>query len=154
VVWSGNPNHRRDHQRSIPLAEFMRLLPADMNAICLQPDVRESDLPAVQANDRIRQAGPELKNFAETAALMAALDLVISVDTSVVQLAGAMGKPVWVLVSHTPDWRCLLNRNDSDWYPSARIFRQRTIDDWSQPLHEVRNALLKWSQKQASNIAD
>jgi ADP-heptose:LPS heptosyltransferase len=132
----------------------MHLLPADMTAICLQPDVRASDLPAVQANDRIRKVGPELKNFAETAALIAALDLVISVDTSVVQLAGAMGKPVWVLVSHAPDWRRLLNRNGSDWYPSARIFRQGAIDDWSRPLHDVHNAMLKWSQKQASNIAD
>jgi tetratricopeptide (TPR) repeat protein len=147
VVWSGNPNHRRDHQRSIPLAEFMRLLPADMKAISLQPAVRESDLPALQANPRIVHVGRELKNFAETAALIAALDLVIAVDTSVVHLAGAMGKPVWVLVPHSPDWRWLLNRDDSDWYPSARIFRQGVVDDWRQPLQEVHNALLAWAQR-------
>ena len=147
VVWSGNPNYRSDHLRSMPLAEFIPLLPAGMNAICLQPGVRESDLPAAHANDRIRHVGAELKNFAETAALIAALDLVISTDTSVVHLAGAMGKPVWVLLSHAPDWRWLLNRDDSDWYPSARLFRQSAVGDWSQPLHDIHNALLNWAQK-------
>ncbi|MDB5963554.1 MAG: tetratricopeptide repeat family protein, partial [Polaromonas sp.] len=87
--------------------------------------------------------GLELKNFTDTAALITALDLVITVDTSVAHLAGALGKPVWVMVTHVPDWRWLLDREDSVWYRSARIFRQGSPDDWSCARAEVHNALLQ-----------
>lgn len=140
VVWSGNPRHGRDRHRSMTLSAFSEMLPPDMNVVCLQPEVREADMPVAP---RIKLPGVELKTFADTAALVMALDLVISVDTSVVHLAGALGKPVWVLVSHVPDWRWQLDRQDTPWYPGARIFRQAAIEDWSRPAEEIRGALLQ-----------
>ena len=143
VVWSGNPRHGRDLHRSMTLAAFSEMLPARMNVVCLQPEVREADIPATHADTRIKLLGSELKTFADTAALIMALDLVISVDTSVAHLAGALGKPVWVLVSHVPDWRWQLDREDTPWYPGAKIFRQSSIEDWSRPVEDVRGALLQ-----------
>jgi ADP-heptose:LPS heptosyltransferase len=83
----------------------------------------------------------DLKDFADTAALIANLDLIIAVDTAVVHLAGAMGKPVWVLVPFVPDWRWLLNRDDSPWYPTMRLFRQRKLGDWLGMIERVERAL-------------
>lgn len=142
LVWSGNPKHKRDHQRSLALVDMLRVLPEGIGAVCLQPEVRGADLALLAHEPRVTYLGAELKNFADTAALVASLDLVISVDTSVAHLAGALGKPVWVLVTRMPDWRWLLNRDDTPWYPATRIFRQAEIDDWSQPLREVRDALI------------
>ena len=85
--------------------------------------------------------GPSLESFADTAALISCLDLVISVDTSVVHLAGALAKPVWVLVPFLPDWRWLLERSDNPWYPTARLFRQTSSRDWHQVVVRVREAL-------------
>lgn len=141
VVWSGYVHHERDGQRSIALAEFLKLLPAGVHAVCLQPEVRESDLPVMKADSRVTFLGPELKSFSDTAALIDALDLVVTVDTSVAHAAGALGKPVWLLVSHIPDWRWLLNRTDSPWYPGVTIFRQNVPGDWAHPLAQVRRAL-------------
>lgn len=141
IVCSGNPAHQRDQQRSIPLGRFLRALPDGMTAVCLQPELREADAAALQADGRVTFFGRELANFADTAALIATLDLVITVDTSTAHLAGALGKPVWILLPHAPDWRWLLKREDSPWYPSARLFRQDRPDDWSTPLDKVREAL-------------
>ena len=80
---------------------------------------------------------PWLTDYAETAALIANLDLVVTVDTSVAHLAGALGKPVWILLPHAPDWRWQLGRDDSPWYRSARLFRQATAGDWFGPLNRV-----------------
>ncbi|MCE9523865.1 MAG: glycosyltransferase, partial [Alphaproteobacteria bacterium] len=80
-------------------------------------------------------------DFADTAALIAELDLVITVDTSVAHVAGAIGKPVWILIASAPDWRWLQNRGDSPWYPTARLFRQRDLGDWRQVVTQVRDAL-------------
>jgi ADP-heptose:LPS heptosyltransferase len=87
----------------------------------------------------------ELGDFSDTAALTSQLDLVISVDTSVAHLAGALGKPVWVLLTHAPDWRWLLDRDDSPWYPSARLFRQRETREWGSVTTQVRDALLEFT---------
>ncbi len=141
IVCSGNPAHQRDRQRSIPLSQFLRALPDDMKAICLQPELREADAAALQADSRLTFLGKKLANFADTAALISTLDLVITVDTSTAHLAGALGKPVWILLPHAPDWRWLLQRDDSPWYPSARLFRQERADDWSAPLAKVKEAL-------------
>ena len=83
----------------------------------------------------------ELSDFADTAVPLDRLDLVITVDTAVAHLAGAMGKPVWVLVSHAPDWRWLLNRDDSPWYPTMRLFRQTSIGDWANVIRRVADSL-------------
>ncbi|MEO6016517.1 MAG: tetratricopeptide repeat protein [Polaromonas sp.] len=144
VVSSGNPKHARDTERSLPLIDFVKMLPAGMEAIYLQPTVRHSDLPAVEAGVPIKFLGDGIDNFADTAALITVLDLVITVDTSVAHLAGALGKPVWILVTHTPDWRWQLGRDDSVWYGSARIFRQAAPKDWSVPLQLVHDALAQW----------
>ena len=83
----------------------------------------------------------EQKDFADTAAIVANLDLVISIDTSVAHLAGAMGKPVWILLNNSPDWRWLLDREDSPWYPSARLFRQSAFGNWQDVLTRVEREL-------------
>jgi len=95
----------------------------------------------LESDQRIRSVAPLLTDFAETAALIAQLDLVISVDTSVAHLAAAMGKPVWILLAYSPDWRWLLERGDSPWYPTARLFRQSRRDDWDSVVAEVARAL-------------
>ena len=89
--------------------------------------------------------GAEILDFADTAAIIENLDLVVSVDTAVVHLAGALGKEVWTLLSFTPDWRWMLNRSNSPWYPTMRLFRQPSPCDWKSVLQEVRKALVQRS---------
>jgi ADP-heptose:LPS heptosyltransferase len=89
--------------------------------------------------------GRELGDFSDTAALISQLDLVISVDTAVAHLAGALGKPVWILLTHAPDWRWLLNRDHSPWYPSARLFRQHETREWDSVTMRVREALREFT---------
>jgi len=89
----------------------------------------------------------ELNDFADTAALVSALDLVISIDTGVAHLAGAMGKPTWVLLPFVPDWRWFNDRTDSPWYPTMRLFRQKTLGDWTAPVRAAADELVRWTQK-------
>ncbi len=142
LVWSGNPNHRNDRKRSIALAD---LLPAfdgiDATFVSLQREIRASDATALFSRPDILHFGPELTNFADTAALASNLDLVVSVDTSVAHLAGAMAKPVWILLPFIPDWRWLLDRDDSPWYPTARLFRQGEARTWNGVVARVGAAL-------------
>jgi tetratricopeptide (TPR) repeat protein len=145
LVWSGNPRHGNDARRSIPLAAFEALIGATPAAnVCwfsAQKEIRPADLPALERLG-LRHHGDELEDFCDTAALMSNLDLVVSVDTSAAHLAGALGLPVWILVPHAPDWRWQLERRDSPWYPSARLFRQRDArEDWGVVLERVRQAL-------------
>lgn len=143
LVWAGNPQHVRDAIRSMKLADLAPL--ADVPGVSwfsLQKGYAEAQLEAPPAGMTIHALGPELTDFAETAAAMQALDLVIAVDTSSSHLAGALGRPVWVMLCVAPDWRWLLARADSPWYPSARLFRQRTHQRWDDVLAEVRSALL------------
>lgn len=143
LVWSGNPQHKNDHNRSLALSELLPWLPPEFDYLCLQKDVREAD-QALLAASGIRHFGEALTDFAETAALCASLDLLISVDTSVVHLAGALGKPAWVLLPQVPDWRWLLERDDSPWYPAMRLYRQMQAGDWSSVLRRVQGDLLHW----------
>ena len=130
LAWSGSTTLRNDRNRSIPLALLapLRLLPIDFFA--LQKDVRPGDADALRSGPPIAAYGDELADFRDTAALVELMDLVISVDTAVAHLAGAMAKPAWVLLPWSPDWRWLLDRTDSPWYPTARLLRQSQPGDW------------------------
>lgn len=141
LVWSGNPQHSNDHKRSLPLAMLRPLLDEERQFLSLQTEIRDTDLPALAALPRLLDLRQELKDFEDTAALLGQLDLVITVDTSVAHLAGAMGRPAWLLLPKKPDWRWLLEREDSPWYPGMRLFRQSAPDDWESVIHRVRQAL-------------
>ena len=141
LVWSGNPRHSNDGNRSIPLARMVSLLSPRIDFFSLQRDVRDDDAATLQDLPQLVHFGTGLRDFADTAALIEQLDLVISVDTSVAHLAGALGKPLWLLLPWLPDWRWLLEREDSPWYPSARLFRQAEPGDWGGVLEQVRAAL-------------
>jgi tetratricopeptide (TPR) repeat protein len=124
LVWSGDPRHTRDHLRSIPADLFLPL--ADIPGISfhsLQHQVRPRDLPALDARPRMGRQVENAADFADTAALIAGLDLVITVDTAVAHLAGALGKSVWIVLHVAADWRWLTLRSDSPWYPTVRLFR-------------------------------
>ncbi|MGJ4939776.1 tetratricopeptide repeat protein [Bradyrhizobium sp. HKCCYLS1011] len=141
VVWSGNPNHLDDHNRSIPLRTFSRLFGGDAAFISLQKEPKPEDKAVLQEMSEILDLTSQLTDFADTAALITCLDLVITVDTSVAHLAGALGRPTWTLLSYTPDYRWLLDRDDSAWYPTMRLFRQRERRDWVEVVDQVRDAL-------------
>ena len=136
VVWAGNPRHKADRQRSLAAqAVLPRLVMPGVQLYSLQKEPRPDDAPALAdlGNDVIDLA-PLLRDFAETAAAVAALDLVISVDTSVAHLAGALGRPVWVLLPYALDWRWLRDRADTPWYPTMRLFRQERPMAWDGVL--------------------
>ena len=141
IVWSGSPTHLNDHNRSIPLKAMTPLLDVEAQVVSLQKNARESDLATLRERSDILDAAPQLGSFAETAALIQHLDLVISVDTSVAHLAGALGLPVWILLPYVPDFRWLLDRDDSPWYPTARLFRQTATRDYADVLDRVRTDL-------------
>lgn len=140
LVWSGAAGHENDHNRSAPLVALAPLLTAEVDWFCLQKDVRDSDL-ATLAGLPIKTEAAAIADFPGTAALIANLDLVISVDTSIAHLAAALGKPTWVLLSSAPDWRWMIERADSPWYDSVRLFRQSSPFDWSGVVGEVQKAL-------------
>jgi len=140
LVWSGRPTHPNDHNRSIPLRSFSRLLNVDAAFVSLQKDVRPAD-KALLEQTSIVDLSSHLADFAETAALVSCLDLVITVDTSVAHLAGALGRPTWILLPYTPDYRWLLDRDNSPWYPTLRLYRQTATRDWGIVLDRVRSDL-------------
>ena len=139
LVWTGNPEHTRDRLRSIPIAHFGRLTEVKGSTFySLQKGLTAKQWDDVAAATRdLTDLGLELEDFTDTAAIVANLDLVITVDTSVAHLAGAMGKPVWILLPHAPDWRWLKDRTDSPWYPTARLFRQTVAGRWGDVLDRV-----------------
>ncbi|NTW52421.1 MAG: tetratricopeptide repeat protein [Chlorobiaceae bacterium] len=143
LVWSGNARHTKDHNRSIPLSTMIGRLPEGFTYVCLQKEVREIDRVTLESNPDILHFGDELNDFTDTAALCDLMDLVISVDTSVAHLNGALGNPTWVLLPYSPDWRWMLDRNDSPWYPSMRLFRQPGPDDWESVFMELNSALTR-----------
>jgi len=140
LAWSGNPKQENDHNRSMPLRMLSGLLDADATFISLQKDPRPDD-KILLGQTAILDLTSDLTDFAETAALVSCLDLVITIDTSIAHLAGALGRPTWILLAFAPDWRWLLGRNDCPWYPTARLFRQRQRRDWADVVARVRNEL-------------
>ncbi|MBF0602713.1 MAG: tetratricopeptide repeat protein [Nitrospirae bacterium] len=145
LVWKGNPGHKNDHNRSLPdlsvLAPLWSL--SGVVFISLQRGSGEEEAQNPPANQPLLDYGPSIVDFADTAALIAHLDLVISIDSAVAHLAGAMGKPCWVLLpAWGTDWRWLLNRTDSPWYPvGMRLFRQDRPGDWSTPVQRMAQEL-------------
>ena len=155
IVWGGNSKNGNDRDRSITLTELLPLLSlTEVEFHSLQKG-RSEELQQFQAAHptiSIVDFDQQLEDFADTAAAIAGLDLVISVDTSVAHLAGAMGKPVWVLLSAVPDWRWFLDRTDSPWYPTARLFRQRCLRDWSSVTESIKNKLAALIRNKFQNL--
>lgn len=144
VIWSGNPNHRGDRYRSIPLLLFRSLFATlGCHFFILQKDIGQSDRAALAEVPGVTDLSAQLGDFADTAAIIKQLDLVISVDTAGAHLAGALGAPTWILVPFAPDWRWLLGREDSPWYPSARLFRQPRLGDWATVIQTLSVMLAK-----------
>jgi tetratricopeptide (TPR) repeat protein len=142
LCWSGNPGYSADLFRSIPLRHFAPLLgDAGLSVHLVQTDIRAGDDAVVAAHPGVVDLRRELGDFADTAAVLAQMDLVITVDTAVAHLAGALARPVWVLLPYAADWRWLQDRNDSPWYPTARLFRQEVPGDWGPVLAAVLAAL-------------
>jgi len=140
LACSGSPKHGNDRNRSIALRRFEVLSNLDADVHLLQNELRDEDL-SWAARLRIHDHRGELRDFAETAALASCMDAVVSVDTAVAHLAGALNLPLLLLLPAVPDWRWMLERDDTPWYPSARLIRQPTPGDWQEPLQRVRDAL-------------
>lgn len=137
LVWSGSRLQGGDRKRSIPFAEMAPIVAASATPVSLQKDVRETDVAALAADSSVVALGDEIADFRDTAAIIGELDVVVSVDTAVAHLAGALGRPVWVMVSFSSDWRWMLDRTDSPWYPTARLFRQTAPGDWKSVIARV-----------------
>ena len=142
IVWSGNPEHGNDHYRSLPLRALTPILDVGATFVSLQKDPRPADKATLHERSDIIDLTAHLSDFEETAALISCLDLVITVDTSVAHLSGALGRPTWILLPYVPDYRWLLDRDDSPWYPTVRLFRQTESRDYTTVLDRVRAELL------------
>jgi hypothetical protein len=135
LVWAGNPDNATDWRRSVPLSLFAPLRAiAGLNLVSLQLQTPDAGLDLLDL-------GAELTDFGETAAVIANLDLVVSVDSAVAHLAAAMGTPTWILMYRPADWRWLTGRDDNPWYPSVRLFRQTRAGDWAEPVARLIAAL-------------
>ncbi len=141
IAWSGNPGFANDRNRSIPLAKFARLFSAPARFFSLQPTLRPAEQEIVATCSNVMHFDGLLRDFSDTAALIDAMDLVIAVDTAVAHLAGALGKPVWVLLPFNNDWRWQLGREDCPWYPSVRLIRQAGPGGWDETLERAAAAL-------------
>jgi len=152
LVCSGNPGNTNDKNRSMSLQEFAPILELkQVDFFLIQKEIRERDQAFLQQAPNIRLPLTEITSFDDTAAIIANLDLVISVDTSIAHLSGALGTPVWILVPWAPDWRWLLDREDSPWYPTARLFRQNEAGDWQGVIDRVARSLNSFAADSSRN---
>ena len=141
LVWSGNPNLKNDRNRSMSFRMLSRILDVDATFVSVQKNPRAADAEALRERSDVIDLTAHLTDFAETAALVSCLDLVIAVDTSVAHLAAALGRPTWILLPYVGEWRWLLGRDDSPWYPSVHLFRQDESRDYASVVERVRAAL-------------
>jgi ADP-heptose:LPS heptosyltransferase len=141
LVWSGSAVHQNDHNRSIPLEVFTDLLKLPVEWHSLQNEYRTEDKNFLDSHPEVRQHQEELGDFADTAALIECMDLMISVDTSVAHLAGALGKTTWILLPFIPDFRWMLEREDCPWYPTAKLLRQDEERDWKKVIMKLMREL-------------
>lgn len=138
LVWAGRPEHKNDRNRSLSLQQLAPLATAPgVRWINLQMGPPAQQITSAPNGMEFFDAANGIKDFADSAAIMMNLDLLISVDTAAVHLAGALGKPAWTLLPFTPDWRWMLGRSDSPWYPTIRLYRQPMIGDWSTPIAQL-----------------
>ena len=147
LAWSGRKTHLNNKNRSIALSELAPLLALDAEFHCLQNEINEADRTASSLLERIQLIDLTLRDFADTAAYIESMDLVISVDTSIAHLAGAMAKNVWILMPFAPDFRWMLERSDSPWYPSVKLIRQDKSGDWSGPISSAAANLTQLMMK-------
>src|ERR1700742_3579891 len=152
LVWSGNPLHQNDRNRSIPLRLLSHILDADATFVSLQKEPRPDDKSMLLERPEISDLTADLHDFRETGALVSCLELVITVDPSVAHLAAALGRPTWILLPYTPDYRWLLDRDDSPWYPTARLFRQNESRDYGEVVDRLWEALLTLVSERESAV--
>ncbi len=142
LIWRGRPTHKNDRNRSVPLQTLLPLFArGDIQFVTLQKNLTQAEFAELAQHDNVTVLDEELVSFDDTAAVVSVLDLVISVDSALAHLAGALGKETWVLLPFSPDWRWLLARSDSPWYPSARLFRQSSLGDWAGVVKDVAASL-------------
>ena len=141
LVWFGKPTHKNDRNRSLGLDQLIEALPEGVDLYSLHDRARPEDAAALAAHPQIRRFDDRLRDFADTAALAAQMDLVVAVDTAAAHLAAATGRPTWILLPFSPDWRWLLGREDNPWYPTVRLFRQPAPGDWGAVMDELSQAL-------------
>ncbi len=148
IAWAGNPRYKADAVRSMRLRTLVPLLRAvDANWISLQRGEAARQLASLPDDVRVLDGSSGERDLAETAALTATLDLVITTDTCIAHLAGAMGKPVWILLPHLSDWRWMEETERTPWYPTARLFRQKAPGDWAEVVQRVSGELREWNEK-------
>jgi Glycosyltransferase family 9 (heptosyltransferase)/Tetratricopeptide repeat len=153
LAWTGRATHPNDRRRSLELARLAPLVTAGTASfVSLQKPLQQSDAASMSLFPGLADISGELTDFGETAALIANLDLVITVDTAIGHLAGALGKPVWILLPKAADWRWLLERSDSPWYPTARLFRQQTPGAWEPVIAETAAALANVSRAASHGV--
>jgi tetratricopeptide (TPR) repeat protein len=150
LVWSGSSSHANDQRRSNPFKTLARVLDVDATFVSLQKDLRPGDKAALAERGEIIDLTEQLTDFAEAAALVSCLDLVVTADTSVAHLAGAMGRPAWIMLPYVPDYRWLLDRDDSPWYPAVRLFRQDATRDYAKVVDHIRAELVVFARKSES----
>jgi hypothetical protein len=144
-VWSGSPSHKNDNNRSIALARLAGLFEdAPLQCLGLQTDLRAADREVLAGLPGLIDLGQGIRDFADTAAIIALLDVIVSVDTAAAHLAGALGKPVMILLPHAADFRWMRGRDDTPWYPTAKLFRQPAFGDWDSVIARVGDELRHW----------
>jgi len=154
LAWTGRPTHPNDRRRSMPLSRLAPLATAGRASfVSLQKPMPAADQVTLGSFPGMTDISEDLKDFGETAAVIENLDLVITVDTAMGHLTGALGKPVWIMLAKAADWRWLLQRSDSPWYPTARLFRQQRPGAWDPVIQDVAAALTEWLRVGAEGIA-
>jgi ADP-heptose:LPS heptosyltransferase len=150
LVWSGERSHDNDRNRSLRLETLLPLLKTPgVTFVSLQHEVRDEDAALLRQQSAVVHVGDRLSDFADTAAVVSLLDAVISADTAVAHLAGAMGKPLLLLLPFGADFRWLRERDDSPWYPTARLFRQPAFGDWTSVVEAVRSQIMQFTSSYA-----
>ena len=155
IVWSGNASHKNDRNRSIELEQILLAVPEGYEIVSLQKEVRRADqniLAHLEKLEFFKHFGEELQDFTDTAALCELMDIIVSVDTSVAHLGGALGKPVNLLLPYSPDFRWLLDRHDSPWYPTMKLFRQGADRLWKPTLQNASADLTNFIQSSRLDV--
>ena len=144
IVWSSISHYKNDYLRSITLSELLKALPTEgFDYVCLQKEIKEIDKETLVNNPHIKFFGDDINDFSDDAHLIECVDLVVSTCTSVPHLSSSLGKETWWLLSYVPDWRWLIDRNDSPWYPAAKLYRQEKINDWDSVFKNIKFDLEK-----------